>query len=240
MLGKYYSGVLLASLFVISLSHRDHRRWYATAGPYVAAAVFALTLAPHAAWEVREGLPALRYVGTKIDPAIGPSLELAFLLSGIYYAPLSWIAWVIMRRRFGSTAVPVEWAIPVRSLWLLTLAPATITVLFNVFARVHLTTHWAIPIWFALPVLLAVHLLPRIGEDFPWRRFARGFADFWVFVFAVAVAYTIVLSATGDPRYSLGRQEMVRAIEGRFAERFPSRRLTWAGGTWPESGALAF
>ncbi|HMD34359.1 MAG TPA: glycosyltransferase family 39 protein [Vicinamibacterales bacterium] len=240
MLGKYYSGVLLASLFVISLSHRDHRRWYATAGPYVAAAVFALLLAPHAVWEMREGVPALRYIGTKIDPAISPSLMLAFLLSGIYYAPLSWMAWIIMRRRFGSIVTPVQWSVAPRSLWLLTVLPAIVTVLFNLFARVHLTTHWAIPIWFALPALLATHLLPRIGEDFPWRRFVRGFAAFCAFVLVAAVGYTIVLSATGDPRYSLGRPEMVRAIEGRFAERFPSRRLFWAGGTWPESGALAF
>ena len=33
---------------------------------------------------------------------------------------------------------------------------------------------------------------------------------------------------------------MVRTIEERFASRFPSQRLAWAGGTWPESGALAF
>jgi len=240
MLGKYYSGVLLASLFVISLSHRDHRRWYATAGPYVAACVFALALAPHAAWEMREGLPALRYVGTKIDPAIGPTLILAFLLSGIYYAPLSWIAWLLMRRRIGSIAVPIRWAVPRRSLWLLAILPAVVTVLFNLFGRVHLTTHWAIPIWFALPAVLATDLLPRMSEDFPWRRFARGFAAFWLFVLAAGVAYTIVLSATNDPRYALGRPEMVHAIEDRFAARFPSLRLSWAGGTWPESGALAF
>jgi hypothetical protein len=33
---------------------------------------------------------------------------------------------------------------------------------------------------------------------------------------------------------------MVRAIEARFAARFPAPQLAWAGGTWPESGALAF
>jgi len=240
MLGKYYSGVLLMSLFVISISHREHRRWYATAGPYVAASVFSLLLAPHVNWEMREGFPALQYVGTKIDQAISPSLIVAFLLSAIYYAPLSCVAWIVMRRQFGPVAAPLQLPVPLRSLWLVTVLPAIVTVLFNVFGRIHLTTHWAIPNWFALPALLAVQLLPTIGEDFPWRGFTRAVAGFWIIVVAAGVAYAIVLSTTGDPRYSLGRQEMVRAIDDRFAARFPSRRLSWAAGTWPESGALAF
>ena len=33
---------------------------------------------------------------------------------------------------------------------------------------------------------------------------------------------------------------MVAAIEARFTERLPAAQLSWAGGTWPESGALAF
>jgi dolichyl-phosphate-mannose-protein mannosyltransferase len=241
MLGKYYSGVLLASLFIISLSSREYRRWYATPQPWIALLVFVLLLLPHVRWEARLDFPFREYYDTKIDSAIDPLRIVVFLLSGIYYLPLSWLAWLLMRRAFAAAAPqPIAWAIPVRGLALLSVLPALITAAFNVFARVHLTTHWAIPAWFALPVLLAVWLLPRLRTPFPWSRFLSGLTTFWIVLLGAGLAYTIVLSATGNPKYALGRQDMVRAIESRFGARFPGQRLAWAGGTWPESGALAF
>ncbi len=164
-----------------------------------------------------------------------------FVLSGFYYLALSWLAWLVVRARFGTDErQPVAWTVPVRALALLAAVPAVLTVAINVFARVHLTTHWAIPIWYAVPVLLGVWLLPTLPEDFPWPRFLRGLAVLWGVLVAGAVAYTLILSMNGDPKYSLGRPEMVSAIEARFRERFPARWLSWAGGTWPEVGALAF
>jgi hypothetical protein len=154
---------------------------------------------------------------------------------------LSWLAWLVLRRQFGNAEKqPVAWAIPPGGLVLLCTLPVLMTAAFNLFARVHLTTHWAIPAWFALPVLLAVWLLPYINDDFAWHRFFRGLVVFWVVLLVAALTYTIALSVTGNPRYSLARQQMVRTIESRFAARFPSQQLSWAGGTWPESGALSF
>ncbi len=123
---------------------------------------------------------------------------------------------------------------------LLTILPALITAAFNVFAQVHLTTHWAIPVWFALPILLAVWLLPRIRDDFAWSRLSRALVLTWCVLVTGVLIYTGILSATGNPKYSLARREMVNAIEARFAARVPAERLSWAGGSWPESGALAF
>lgn len=241
MLGKYYSVLLLASLLVVSLSSPAYRRWYRTVYPYVAVAVFSLLLLPHLMWEIQMGLPFRPYLETKIDPSIDPGRMVLFLLSGIYYLPLSWLAWLVLRRRLAvADKQPVAWAIPLRSLVLLCLLPAVMTASFNLFARVHLTTHWAIPAWFAVPVWLAARLLPDVGEDFGWTRLSRGLTACWALLLTGALMYTLVLSATGNPKYSLARQEMVRAIEARFAARFPARQLSWAGGAWPESGALAF
>lgn len=241
MLGKYFSGLLLASLFVISVSHPDYRRWYRTRYPYVALGVFVVLLLPHAIWERQIGFPFRQYLATKIDDSVSVSRILLFWLSAIYYLPLSWLAWLVLRRRFATTERrSVRWSVPLRSLVLLCGLPALMTAAFNVFARVHLTTHWAIPVWFALPVLMAVWLLPYIDEHFAWRTLRRGLVAFWVLLLAVAVSYTVVLAITGEPRYSLARQEMVRSIEEGFAARFPAQQLSWVAGSWPESGALAF
>jgi len=241
MLGKYYSGLLLASLLIVSFSHRDYRRWYRTKYPYVAIAVFLLLLLPHVIWEIHVDFPFRQYLESKIDANIDLGRIVLFWLSGIYYLPLSWLAWLVLRKRFAVTEKqPVAWAIPLRGLVLLCSLPSLMTASFNLFARVHLTTHWAIPVWFALPVLLAVWLLPDIGEDFAWKRLSSGLAVFWAVLLVGGLIYTLALSATGNPKYSLARQEMVRTIEARFAARFPAQQLSWAGGTWPEPGALAF
>ena len=241
MLGKYYSGLLLASLLLVSFAQPEYRRWYRTIHPYAALALFLLLLLPHVLWEARAGFPLRDYLESKVDESADAGRIVLFLLSGIYYLPASWIAWLIVRRRLTSAArKPIAWPVPLRPLVLLCILPALFTTAFNVFARIHLTTHWAIPVWFGLPVLMAVWLLPNLGDDFEWNRFARGVAVAWVVLLAGTLIYTIVLSVTGDAKYSLARQEMVKAVEGRFAERFPSARLAWAGGSWPESGALAF
>jgi 4-amino-4-deoxy-L-arabinose transferase-like glycosyltransferase len=241
MLGKYYSALLLASLFIISLSHPDYRRSYRSPYPYVAIAVSAALLLPHVKWEMREGFPFQQYLNTKIDAGISVPRIVLFWLSGIYYLPLSWLAWLVLRKRFAAPDIqPIAWAIPQRGLVLLCTLPALITGLFNLFARVHLTTHWAIPVWFALPVLLAVWLLPHLGEAFAWRRLSLGVGVVWTLVLLGGLIYSLVLSTTGNPKYSLAREEMVSTIEARFAARFPAHQLAWAGGTWPETGALAF
>ena len=170
MLGKYYSGLLLATLLTISLSNLQYRRWFRTAYPYAALSVFLVLLLPHAIWEAGVGFPFQEYLESKVDESISVGRILLFLLSGIYYLPASWLAWLLVRRRLtGTTRRPIVWAVPRRGLVLLCVLPALFTTAFNVFARIHLTTHWAIPVWFALPVLLAVWLLPDVGEDFAWN-----------------------------------------------------------------------
>jgi len=241
MLGKYYSGVLLASLFIISLSSPAYRRWYATPYPYAALAVFVLLLLPHARWEMRAGFPARQYVETRLDADVSGWRIPVFVLSAIYYLPASWLAWMLVKARATGTARrPVPWEVPIRALMLLAILPAAITVAFGIFARVHLTTHWAIPIWFSLPIVMAMWLLPEICQPFPLRAFLRGVAVFWAAIVAGGLVYTTALAARGDAKFALGREAMVGAIERRFAERFPGQRLAWAGGTWPESGSVAF
>ncbi|HEX7136757.1 MAG TPA: glycosyltransferase family 39 protein [Vicinamibacterales bacterium] len=241
MLGKYYSGLLLASLLIISIAQPEYRRWYRTVYPYAALGLLLVLLLPHTIWEARAGFPFLDYLEGKVDERVSVGRIALFLLSGIYYLPASWLAWLIVRRRLTSAErKPIAWAVPLRPLVLLCILPAIFTTAFNVFARIHLTTHWAIPVWFGLPVMMAVWLLPDLGDDFEWKRFERGVAVAWVVLLAGALIYTAVLSVTGDAKYSLARLEMVKAIERRFVDRFPSAHLAWAGGTWPESGALAF
>jgi 4-amino-4-deoxy-L-arabinose transferase-like glycosyltransferase len=241
MLGKYYSALLLATLLIISLSDRTYRRWYLTPYPYAALATLMVLVTPHLIWESRVGFPFRDYLETKVDEGISTGRITLFLLSVVYYLPASWIAWWLIRRRLGSpTRQHVAWAEPLRGLLLLCSLPALFTALFNVVARIHLTTHWAIPVWFAVPILMSIWLLPILDAPFAWTRIRRALPAGWAVLIVAVLIYTGVVSAIGDPKYSLGRQAMVKAIETRFAARRETSHLSWVGGSWPESGALAF
>ncbi|UJF24432.1 glycosyltransferase family 39 protein [Suttonella sp. R2A3] len=241
MLAKYYSGILLASFFAISVLEPTYRRWYRSYSPYLAFIVFFLVLMPHIVWEWRNDFPFSEYLFTKIDDRVRLDKVLSFYLSSIYYWIFAWGAFYLLRRMIGqSTKQTIRWQIPWRALLLMIAMPAVITSLFHIFGRVYLTTHWAIPIWFALPIALAMWLLPSVPLNFSLAKLARCLALFAAVLFGVMTLYTLILSATGSAKYTMAREEMVAAIEARFHERYPDAELTWSGGTWQETASLAF
>lgn len=241
MLGKYFSVVLLLSLLIISASRPDYRAWWRSKYPYVAFGVFIALMLPHLIWEIWQGFPFRQYVGEKFTNEFSIRRVFSFLLSGIYYLPLSWIAWWLLRRRLTAPVrQEVEWVLPLRSLVLLSLLPALITVSVHLLTRVHLTTHWAIPVWIALPALMAVLLLPMLDDDFAWRRLLRGLGIFWLVLVGGTLVYALIFSLTADPSYTHAAPQMAQAIDKRFAERFPGQKLSWVGGAWPKPGTVAF
>ena len=135
---------------------------------------------------------------------------------------------------------PVAWTFPVRGLVLLCCLPSIITASFNLFARVHLTTHWAIPAWFALPVTAGGVVVARRRRRVcletlrAWPgRFRRGIAGRRAALHPRSVDHRGSKVFPGAPGNGRGRLKRVCGTlsgAGTFL----------GGGSWPESGALAF
>lgn len=241
MLGKYFSGVLLASFFVISVLEPAYRRWYRSYSPYLALLVFLIALTPHIIWEWGHEFPFRDYLFTKIDDQLRLSKVLSFYLSGIYYWIFAWLAfYLIWRKLRAQPKQRIRWQISQRALCLIVTLPAIITSLFHIFANVHLTSHWAIPIWFALPIALALWLLPRLPLNVDLSLWARNVCLYAGALLAAMLLYTMMLSVSGSAKYTMARQEMVAAIAARFQQRYPDAPLSWTGGSWQETAALAF
>ncbi|MDO5686298.1 MAG: glycosyltransferase family 39 protein [Neisseria sp.] len=241
MLSKYFTVILLVTLLLISVSNAQYRQWWRTRYPYVAFGVFIALMLPHLVWEIWHGFPFRQYVGGKITEGVSVRRVFTFPLSGIYYLPLSWIAWWLLRRRFSAPQrQELTWKIPRRSLVLLSFLPALLVVLVHIITHVHLTTHWAIPIWFALPALMAVWLLPLLSDDFAWRRLLRGLGVFWAAYVGVTAVVILFSAILGDYSYTHGMPQMAQAIDKRFAERYPGQKLSWVAGAWPRPGAVSF
>ena len=239
MLGKYFSGVLLLSLFLISFL-RPWRSWYASPRPYVALAVFAALLAPHVYWEWSLDFPFRQYLSGKFAAGDGAARMVSFALSAFYYWALPWLAFVWLWRRWQRHATVLAPVFPHTSLVALTLLPAAITLALHVLLGIHLTTHWAIPLWFALPALFTLWLLPKLPETPLWPQARRAVYGVALLILVGSAGYVASTALRGKASYYYSRQALVAAVEAAFAERYPGATLRWVGGTWAESASFAF
>lgn len=239
ILGKYFSLILLLSLFLISLVERDYRSWYMSAYPYIALIVCILILAPHFHWEYEMGFPFQTYLKGKVVQHIQFRRPFVFLLSGFYYFFFSWVLWGWVRYKMAINVSDERLKIRLRPLVLLCALPAWITVMSYFFLRLHLTTHWAIPVWFSLPILMGISLAKcwqkvRGIQIWNWLKY------YWVLVLAGGMAYTTWLSLNGQPQYTYARAHMTDAIEASFQKTYPNQTLSWVGGGWNEAAGIAF
>lgn len=239
MLAKYYSCVLLLSFLVISLAQPNYRYWYKTAHPYVAVLLFIVLLLPHTYWEYQLDFPFTHYVDEKITAGVQFTKMLKYAASGIFYLPLVWVAFFLLNKHPKQTAKLASKHPHFLPLLLLSLLPMLITLGFHAVMHIHLTSHWAIPIWFAIPIILA-YLCLLTDNPLSINKILSAMVKFWVTIAVVGVSYTVYLSYKGDKKFTLARHNMVTAIEQRFHQRFPKQTLNWAGGTWSEVASLAF
>lgn len=244
MLGKYYSAVLLLTLFIISLSQASYRRWYASPYPYACLGLFILFLLPHAVWEYQMNFPFRLYYSRYLSVGIDKLLKhgLTFFLTGIYFYAFSWILWCVLKSGLKiDLSYPNAPIINKRLLLCLCLLPALITVIISVIGEISIKDRWAIPVWFALPIFMANQLGGAFATS---KNLLKKISQFWLllvvligvlFGFAVWGSYSY-LSTHHD--YLEARKEMVERIEERFKVLYPNQIISWAGGeVWPDHPA---
>ncbi len=92
MLGKYYSGVLLLSLGLLTLALPAGRRWLGTWRPWFALGVLGAALLPHLGWLAHHDYITLHYVQEQGTGSISWSNLLKFLLSPLLYWGIALVA----------------------------------------------------------------------------------------------------------------------------------------------------
>ncbi len=192
LLSKYYTALLLISCFAASFYHPDWRRYYRSASPYIAVFGCALLFAPHLWWLVKNDFAPLRYVEEKtVHPAAQIYLSaLIFLLAAIGFNLLGGllVGWASLRHRqdrnIGAPPVPPQLKIFVA---VLALGPLVLTIASGLIGQVKLSTNFAAPIFFLVPLLLM-----QIGRPSPavLRRLA-GAAALALYAGALLAAPTV-------------------------------------------------
>src|SRR5215510_4158897 len=158
LLSKYYSIVLIATLFVVAVLHPDRRRYFGSAVPYLTIAVGLVVVAPHIWWLVDADFSPLRYAFSKTEypEARARAYALWAVIEGYSLLGLGVIAfavafgrqsWPLLQRSLRATILP-------DTAWLVWLAhgPLILTVVAYLASNVRITGSYLMPVFFALPV----------------------------------------------------------------------------------------
>lgn len=257
ILGKYFSVVLLFTLFIISIVEQRYRAWYKTPFPYACLALFLLLLTPHIAWEVRMDFPFRTYTSRYLSTIPENNFTLweclsniiNFSLSGIYYFVLSWTTWLILRQRTPkSSAAPCIEKSNKRVLNYLCFLPISLIIVSAVVFNIHLMERWATSVWFALPILMANLLSKHVDlVKVPLTVLLKRLTYFWAFTVTFLLVFTLFVAtyqAQKENRldYAEANKEMAVAIAQQFEKKFPGKKFNWLSGfSWPDHpAALAF
>ncbi len=149
LLGKYTSLLLLLACLGAAALHPDRRRYFTSPAPYAAVAVALVVTAPHAAWSIINGFPAVAYAQTNtirpwavtLAQALGTAGGIA-LLALVPALALRWVAGPLALRR------PPAWVLT------LALGPAAAILLLGFFARLGISTNFLVPALYGIPALL--------------------------------------------------------------------------------------
>src|SRR5262245_7847356 len=171
---KYFVVVLAAPLALFALLDRDARRCFATPGPYVAAVVALIVMAPHLLWLVANDFLPFAYADARALHFKGPLDYLIkppkFLLSQAgFLVPSLLIAAPYLRRdvRADGRAYAAD-AFDRRIVTLLAFGPAATVVLLSFVTGRDTVPLWGYPLWLFLGlwIVLNARVLDRVTV---WR-----------------------------------------------------------------------
>jgi len=243
MLGKYFSIVVLLTLFVVSVTTPMGRQWWRTPAPWAALVTGFVVFAPHLVWLVANGGTTLSYAfaQNEVDSEGGRRfirfllLPLAFGLPALVL--LTMATWQRGGVRSALMAVLQAW-IPrdYGMITQLTLLPWVLTLICGVTGLVTLSSPWALPLLIMMPFYWLQNL--RRAPISPMIM-ARGFQAWLCAILLVSPLYGFYESMRGSDNYYVPRQEAAKLIADQWPPEL-GRSPSWVAGPWPEIVSLSF
>lgn len=214
---KYFVIVFVIPVVLFTLIDRDARRVLGTPGPYLAAVIALVIMAPHLIWLVQNDFLPFAYADARavhfhgaLDYLIKPP---KFLLSQLgFLVPSLLIAAPYMRRDVASTdaQAPCADAYDRRIVALLAFGPAATVVLLSLFTGRDTVALWGYPLWLFLGLWIVLNAR-RLDDITAGRIAVMWGAVFACFALAFIVHYDL------RPRFHIKERYV--------AELYPGARL---------------
>ncbi len=247
LLGKYYSGVLLLALALLTLALPEGRRWLATGKPWLALIVMGVLLSPHLVWLGSHDYVTFGYLSQQGGDGVAWDHWFKFAAAPLLYWAIALVVCVTWFRH-GQVSwwrrAWLAWQPKGRgdALFWVVMLPYLLTLLFGLSGRVELSLPWAIPIGFGFPILWLRNLSERdiAGEQARRLPLRKSLIILLLLVTGGGVAEAVRASIQGTHIAYLPRREAAHELLSRWDEIYPSQRPRWIGGLWAENAALAF
>jgi len=249
MLGKYYSGVLLLALGIVTVISEPGRQWLKTPKPWFALVVFFIALLPHISWLQSHEFITFKYVGDQGGGGISWTNLIKFLLAPLIY----WgVALLICVGLFGNRRIgwlsriwlawqPAGWR---DYLFWVVMLPYVLTLLFGLSGFVELSLPWSIPIGFGFPILWLRNLTQRDALHdqavMNSRTLGRWLIIMVLIVLVGAGIDRVRATMTKEDIVYLPRREAAREMLARWDSSGKPERPAWVAGIWAENASVAF
>jgi len=178
MLTKYFSAVLLASIVLHILVDRQARQLLRRPATWIAAGVFLAAFAPHVFWLMQVDFLPITYAASQGDGSMveGFISGLRFVVAMVLYAaPVGIILYITLIRNRSAGARLLDRSglrrftdsVQGRALLWTTFGSIGVTVIVGILLGTELSSVWALPMFFSLPIFL---LAPIAGNALEVRR----------------------------------------------------------------------
>jgi 4-amino-4-deoxy-L-arabinose transferase-like glycosyltransferase len=186
---KYTVAVFVLPLALFVIMDETARRCLRTPGPYAAAALFAVLIAPHLYWLAEQSFLPLQYANARARVATHwhhvVTFPLQWITSQIFFLLPAIVLVALAVSRAGAAKDKASFAR--RYVTVLALGPFAVTTLMAIVLGRLPVAMWGYPLWSFTPLAALMWLPP--AEPARQRRFAAGFMAIFI---AMPLAYLIV------------------------------------------------
>lgn len=249
MLGKYYTGVLLASIGLATLLSPVGRTWLLRPQPWLAVLIFGLMLLPHALWLRDNSFITVTYLQSQGYGEVNVEQLLKFALAPLAFWLFALVAVVLCVPDASRGGISIK---SIGRMWLprgrgdllfwICVLPYGISLLFGLTGFVSLSSPWAIPLGFALTLLWLRNLTDGLRDELIETAAARiqnVFLGFLCVVLLVGPIYAWYQGRSLEYNYYLPTEEAVYNVEALWLDSF-RQDYDWVAGDYPYVAAVVF
>lgn len=244
VLGKYFTGFLLISMFGYLILTSKGRRQFKTVGPYSALLAMALLLLPHLMWMVETDFATLQYGVNRAGAKSADTLTNHFIypIKFFFSQFILLIPPLLMLAAFGFKRDAKESVSPNRQiLAFMAFGPAILILGLSAVLGWKLRSMWGTPLFLMSGLMLMLYWRPILDP----ARFKRFKAVFLFFALIGPIAYIAVygirpIVKDGGKRTQFAGTEIANVIAKEWQKRYPEKSLDYVIGDVWRAGNIAY
>ncbi len=240
-LAKYYTGVLVLSIMVVTFLSQEGRSWLRKPQPWIAMLVLVGLLTPHILWLRDHDFVTFDYIQAQGTGGTNYVHVLKFALAPLAYWILAFLGLLVVVPKFTFSNFYRAWLPREKrdALFWLILLPYLFTLLFGLSGFVNLSSPWSIPLGYALTVYWLRNLSDTSQEEEINQRSQNLTLYALCLVLLASPLDAWYQGYSGEKNYYLPSQEAVFRVETLWFDNF-KQDYQWVAGDQSIAASIPF